>query len=48
MLGKLHFGPKAVSVAKVSVTQHSRPFSHFDFKVLNTRYPYCLIGLKNK
>lgn len=37
LLGKLHFGPKAASVAKVSVTPHSRSFVHDGFKILKTR-----------
>lgn len=37
LLGKLHFGPKAASVAKVSVASHSRSFAHAGFKILKTR-----------
>lgn len=37
LLGKLHFGPKTASVAKVSVTPHSRSFTHSGFKILKTR-----------
>ncbi|MGP9497480.1 acylphosphatase [Halomonas sp. AOP43-D1-4] len=37
MLGKLHFGPKAASVAKVSVTSHSRALSYSGFRILKTR-----------
>ncbi|MGP5713379.1 acylphosphatase, partial [Vreelandella alkaliphila] len=38
LLGKLHFGPKAALVTKVSISQHSRSsFAHSGFIVLKTR-----------
>ena len=37
LLGKLHFGPKAASVTKVSATSHSRSLKHAGFIILNTR-----------
>lgn len=36
LLGKLHFGPKAASVTKVSVSEYSRSFTHSGFIILKT------------
>lgn len=37
LIGKLHFGPTGASVTRVSVTPHSRAFSHSGFKLFKTR-----------